>query len=99
MGTSGPVMNVLVNTKIANIVRDSTTDMNVLRTLTSRKLIPLSFTMCVVFNRGVNAYIATLLSAVNAGAGSGHATIVRVLFGMVNAIIFIIVSVFLPFAG
>lgn len=86
-GFDGPILNVLINVILATIVRSSSTSINVLRTLTLDNSISFTATFPVVLNRGVNAYVATLVSSVNADGGTGHATIIRLCFGIVNILL------------
>ncbi len=98
-GFGGPLLNVLTNTMFATVVRSSSTSINVLRTLTVTKLMSFETTMFILFNRGVNAYVATILTTVNAGEDTGQAAVVRLSFGLVNATIFAATYLLLPIAS
>lgn len=89
LGFSGPLLNIVTNTLLATIVRSSSTSMNVLRTLYLANTMPFDTTVPVVVKRGVKAYVATVLSTVKTGGGTGHTTTMRLCFGLVNAIVFV----------
>ncbi len=76
---------MLTKTVLATVVRSDSTSINVLRTLTIANGIDCKTTVPVVVNRGVNAYVATVLSYVNAGGDTGQTTVIRLSFGIVNA--------------
>lgn len=75
----GPFVNVLINVTFATILRDTSTSINVLRTLSVANSVAFTTTLPVAVNVNIKTTYPMLLSSVNAGGGKGHATLVCLL--------------------
>lgn len=94
--TSVPVLKITINTLVAIIIRDSDTAVTMLRGFTTRPntsniadVVNLTNTVPVLFNSGVKAAVATLLTDVNRPGSTGEATLTRYVFGVSKYFLFV----------
>lgn len=84
---SGPLVNVLMNVTFATILRDTSTAINMLRTLSMANVLAFSDTFPVILNVNMNTTYPILVSTVNTGGGNGHATLICLVGSLFNLVL------------
>ncbi|MDD3213140.1 MAG: Na/Pi cotransporter family protein [Eubacteriales bacterium] len=93
-----PVLGVLVGALITALLQSSSASIGILQALAASNLIGLHTSLFILFGQNIGTCITALLASIGANRTAKRAAVVHLLFNVIGATIFIIITITLPFA-
>lgn len=92
-----PLVAILAGTIFTAIIQSSTASVGVLQTIYEKGLISYSMATNVIYGQNIGTCITAILGAVNGDINSKRLSIIHILINVIGALVFVIVSYFIPF--
>ncbi|MCE5342383.1 MAG: Na/Pi cotransporter family protein, partial [Eubacteriales bacterium] len=93
-----PVFGVIVGALFTALIQSSSASIGILQALAGSNLISLHSSLFILFGMNIGTCITALLASIGANRTARRAAIVHLLFNVIGATIFIVISLTLPFA-
>jgi phosphate:Na+ symporter len=93
-----PVFGVIVGALFTALIQSSSASIGILQALAGSNLISLHSSLYILFGMNIGTCITAILASIGANRTARRAAIVHLLFNVIGATIFIIISLTLPFA-
>ncbi len=97
-GVSNPVLGVLVGALITALLQSSSASIGILQALAGSGLIGLHGSLFILFGQNIGTCITAMLASIGANRTAKRAAVVHLLFNVIGATLFIVISLTLPFA-
>jgi len=95
---NNPFLGVLVGAGITAIIQSSSASVGILQALAGVGAIPFSNAVYILFGQNIGTCVTALISCVGTSTTAKRAAVVHLLFNVIGTIIFVIISMLLPFA-
>ena len=92
-----PLFGILLGILMTVILQSSSASVGVLQTLAMQGLVPLKFSVFVLFGQNIGTCLTALLSTVGAKKNSKRAAVIHLLFNVIGTAIFIFIALFTPY--
>lgn len=94
-----PLFGILLGIVMTAILQSSSASVGVLQTLAMQGLVPLKFSVFVLYGQNIGTCLTTLVTTVGAKKNSKRAAVIHLLFNVIGTIIFILLSIFTPYVS
>ena len=98
IGVSNPFVGVLVGAAITALIQSSSASVGILQALAGEGLIPLQGAMFILFGQNIGTCVTALLACSGTNATAKRAAVVHLLFNVIGALLFTILTCLLPLA-
>ena len=95
---NNPLLGVLIGAGITAILQSSSASVGILQALAGEGLISLHASIYILFGQNIGTCVTALLASSGTNATAKRAAMVHLLFNVLGTIIFMIISLTLPFA-
>ncbi len=95
---SNPLLGVLVGALLTALIQSSSASVGILQALAGSGLISLHASLFILFGQNIGTCVTALLASIGAHRTAKRAAVVHLLFNVIGAVLFIIISLTLPFA-
>ena len=97
MGVSNPVVGVLVGLLITALLQSSSASIGILQALAASNLIGIHSALFVLYGQNIGTCITAMLASIGANRTARRAAVVHLLFNVIGAVLFIIITLVFPF--
>lgn len=94
-----PLFGILLGIIMTAVLQSSSASVGVLQTLAMQGLVPLKFSVFVLYGQNIGTCLTTLITTVGAKKNSKRAAVIHLLFNVIGTVIFILLSVFTPYVA
>ncbi|MGN0544225.1 MAG: Na/Pi cotransporter family protein [Acutalibacteraceae bacterium] len=94
-----PLFGVIVGMVMTAVLQSSSASIGVLQTLAMQGLVPLKFSVFVLFGQNIGTCITALISTVGTKKNSKRAAVIHLLFNVIGTAIFILIALFTPYVS
>ncbi len=94
---SNPLLGVLVGALLTALIQSSSASIGILQALAGSGLISLHASMFILYGQNIGTCITTMLASIGANKTARRAAMVHLLFNVIGAIMFIVITLTLPF--
>lgn len=94
-----PLFGILLGIIMTAILQSSSASVGVLQTLAMQGLVPLKFSVFVLYGQNIGTCLTTLITTVGAKKNSKRAAVIHLLFNVIGTVIFIFLSIFTPYVS
>lgn len=94
---SNPLLGVLVGALLTALIQSSSASIGILQALAGSGLISLHAAMFILYGQNIGTCITTMLASIGANKTARRAAMVHLLFNVIGAIMFIVITLTLPF--
>ena len=98
VGVSNPFVGVLVGAAITALIQSSSASVGILQALAGEGLIPLQGSMFILFGQNIGTCVTALLACSGTNATAKRAAVVHLLFNVIGALLFTVLTCLLPLA-
>ena len=95
---SNPVLGVLVGLFLTALIQSSSASIGILQALAGANLLGIHGALFILFGQNIGTCVTALLASIGTNRTARRAAVVHLLFNVIGAIMFIIISLTLPFA-
>lgn len=92
-----PLFGILLGIVMTAVLQSSSASVGVLQTLAMQGLVPLKFSVFVLFGQNIGTCLTALFSTVGAKKNSKRAAVIHLLFNLIGTGIFIIIALLTPY--
>lgn len=96
---SNPLLGVLAGMIFTALIQSSSASVGVLQALGSVGAISLSSSIYVIYGQNIGTCITAILSSIGTSKTAKRTAVVHLLFNIIGALIFVIITITLPFAS
>ncbi len=93
-----PILGVLTGMLLTALIQSSSASIGILQALAGSNLITLHASLFILFGQNIGTCITALLASIGTSRTARRAAVVHLLFNVIGAVLFMIVTVTLPFA-
>lgn len=97
VSASNPLFGVLLGAVMTAIIQSSSASIGILQALAGQGLVPLNFSVYVLYGQNIGTCITALISTAGTKKNSKRAAIIHLLFNVVGTLVFVLISAFTPF--
>ena len=94
---SNPVLGVLVGALLTALIQSSSASIGILQALAGSGLIGLQGSLFILYGQNIGTCITALLASIGANKTARRAAVVHLLFNVIGAMLFIVITLTLPF--
>jgi phosphate:Na+ symporter len=95
---SNPILGVLTGLVITAVIQSSSASIGILQALAGSGLVSLHTSLFILFGQNIGTCVTALLASIGTHRTAKRAAVVHLLFNVIGAAIFIVISLTLPFA-
>ena len=92
-----PLFGIILGIVMTAVLQSSSASVGVLQTLAMQGLVPLKFSVFVLFGQNIGTCLTALFSTVGAKKNSKRAAVIHLLFNLIGTGIFIIIALLTPY--
>ena len=92
-----PLFGIILGIVMTAVLQSSSASVGVLQTLAMQGLVPLKFSVFVLFGQNIGTCLTALFSTVGAKKNSKRAAVIHLLFNLVGTGIFILIALLAPY--
>lgn len=92
-----PLFGILLGIVMTAVLQSSSASVGVLQTLAMQGLVPLKFSVFVLFGQNIGTCLTALFSTVGAKKNSKRAAVIHLLFNLIGTGIFILIALLTPY--
>lgn len=92
-----PLFGIILGIVMTAVLQSSSASVGVLQTLAMQGLVPLKFSVFVLFGQNIGTCLTALFSTVGANKNSKRAAVIHLLFNLIGTGIFIIIALLTPY--
>lgn len=92
-----PLFGIILGIVMTAVLQSSSASVGVLQTLAMQGLVPLNFSVFVLFGQNIGTCLTALFSTVGAKKNSKRAAVIHLLFNLIGTGIFIIIALLTPY--
>lgn len=92
-----PLFGILLGIVMTAVLQSSSASVGVLQTLAMQGLVPLKFSVFVLFGQNIGTCLTALFSTVGAKKNSKRAAVIHLLFNVIGTGIFILIALLTPY--
>lgn len=92
-----PLFGIILGIVMTAVLQSSSASVGVLQTLAMQGLVPLKFSVFVLFGQNIGTCLAALFSTVGAKKNSKRAAVIHLLFNLIGTGIFILIALLTPY--
>ena len=92
-----PLFGIILGIVMTAVLQSSSASVGVLQTLAMQGLVPLKFSVFVLFGQNIGTCLAALFSTVGAKKNSKRAAVIHLLFNLIGTGIFILIALLAPY--
>ena len=92
-----PLFGIILGIVMTAVLQSSSASVGVLQTLAMQGLVPLKFSVFVLFGQNIGTCLTALFSTVGAKKNSKRAAVIRLLFNLIGTGIFILIALLTPY--
>lgn len=92
-----PLFGIILGIVMTAVLQSSSASVGVLQTLAMQGLVPLKFSVFVLFGQNIGTCLTALFSTVGAKKNSKRAAVIHLLFNLIGTGIFILIALFTPY--
>lgn len=92
-----PLFGIILGIVMTAVLQSSSASVGVLQTLAMQGLVPLKFSVFVLFGQNIGTCLTALFSTVGAKKNSKRAAVIHLLFNLIGTGIFILVALLTPY--
>lgn len=92
-----PLFGILLGIVMTAVLQSSSASVGVLQTLAMQGLVPLKFSVFVLFGQNIGTCLTTLFSTVGAKKNSKRAAVIHLLFNLLGTGMFILIALLTPY--
>lgn len=92
-----PLFGIILGIVMTAVLQSSSASVGVLQTLAMQGLVPLKFSVFVLFGQNIGTCLTALLSTVGAKKNSKRAAVIHLLFNLIGTGIFILIALLTPY--
>lgn len=92
-----PLFGILLGIVMTAVLQSSSASVGVLQTLAMQGLVPLKFSVFVLFGQNIGTCLTALFSTVGAKKNSKRAAVIHLLFNLLGTGMFILIALFTPY--
>lgn len=92
-----PLFGIILGIVMTAVLQSSSASVGVLQTLATQGLVPLKFSVFVLFGQNIGTCLTALFSTVGAKKNSKRAAVIHLLFNLIGTGIFIIIALLTPY--
>ena len=92
-----PLFGIILGIVMTAVLQSSSASVGVLQTLAMQGLVPLKFSVFVLFGQNIGTCLTALFSTVGAKKNSKRAAVIHLLFNVIGTGIFILIALFTPY--
>ena len=96
VGITNPIVGVLVGAIITAVIQSSSASVGILQALAGEGLIPLKGSMFILFGQNIGTCVTALIASAGTGTNARRAAVVHLLFNVIGAVLFTVLTVLLP---
>lgn len=94
-----PLFGIILGLVMTAVLQSSSASVGVLQTLALQGLVPLKFSIFVLFGQNIGTCLTALVSTVGAKKNSKRAAVIHLLFNVIGTVIFIFIAMFTPYVS
>ncbi|NLI21068.1 MAG: Na/Pi cotransporter family protein [Clostridiales bacterium] len=94
---SNPVLGVLVGALLTALIQSSSASIGILQALAGSGLITLHGSLFILYGQNIGTCVTALLASIGANKTARRAAVVHLLFNVIGAALFIVITLTLPF--
>lgn len=94
---SNPLLGILAGALFTAVIQSSSASIGILQSMAAAGIIPLHSAVYVLFGQNIGTCITSLIASLSANRNAKRATLVHFLFNMIGTVIFVSLSMILPF--
>lgn len=94
-----PLIGILVGAGFTALIQSSSASVGILQALARSGVISLPSAIYVLFGQNIGTCITAVLASIGTGRNAKRTTIIHLSFNIIGTIIFVIISMFTPFAS
>ena len=92
-----PLFGIILGIAMTAVLQSSSASVGVLQTLAMQGLVPLKFSVFVLFGQNIGTCLTALFSTVGAKKNSKRAAVIHLLFNLIGTGIFILIALLAPY--
>ena len=92
-----PLVGIILGIVMTAVLQSSSASVGVLQTLAMQGLVPLKFSVFVLFGQNIGTCLTALFSTVGAKKNSKRAAVIHLLFNLIGTGIFILIALLAPY--
>ena len=92
-----PLFGIILGIVLTAVLQSSSASVGVLQTLAMQGLVPLKFSVFVLFGQNIGTCLTALFSTVGAKKNSKRAAVIHLLFNLIGTGIFILIALLTPY--
>ena len=92
-----PLFGIILGIVMTAVLQSSSASVGVLQTLSMQGLVPLKFSVFVLFGQNIGTCLTALFSTVGAKKNSKRAAVIHLLFNLIGTGIFILIALLTPY--
>lgn len=92
-----PLLGIILGIVMTAVLQSSSASVGVLQTLAMQGLVPLKFSVFVLFGQNIGTCLTALFSTVGAKKNSKRAAVIHLLFNLIGTGIFILIALLTPY--
>ena len=92
-----PLFGIILGIVMTAVLQSSSASVGVLQTLAMQGLVPLKFSVLVLFGQNIGTCLTALFSTVGAKKNSKRAAVIHLLFNLIGTGIFILIALLAPY--
>lgn len=92
-----PLFGIILGIVMTAVLQSSSASVGVLQTLAMQELVPLKFSVFVLFGQNIGTCLTALFSTVGAKKNSKRAAVIHLLFNLIGTGIFILIALLTPY--
>lgn len=92
-----PLFGIILGIVMTAVLQSSSASVGVLQTLAMQGLVPLKFSVFVLFGQNIGTCLTALFSTVGAKKNSKRAAVIHLLFNLISTGIFILIALLTPY--
>ena len=92
-----PLFGIILGIVMTTVLQSSSASVGVLQTLAMQGLVPLKFSVFVLFGQNIGTCLTALFSTVGAKKNSKRAAVIHLLFNLIGTGIFILIALLAPY--
>lgn len=92
-----PLFGIILGIVMTAVLQSSSASVGVLQTLAMQGLVPLKFSVFVLFGQNIGTCLTALFSTVGAKKNSKRAAVIHLLFNLIGTSIFILIALLTPY--
>lgn len=92
-----PLFGILLGIVMTAVLQSSSASVGVLQTLAMQGLVPLKFSVFVLFGQNIGTCLTALFSTVGAKKNSKRAAVIHLLFNLLGTVMFILIALLTPY--